>query len=92
MAKTNLNKYQNSIGKNYIQYFSADNGTTGWRTFDDGAVTRPVNGIDGSPSIISLSTTAVSLLSGSQSFLITKTSASAQGEGVSTDFTIDLED
>ena len=52
--------------------------------YDDGAVAAPVDMTGGSPSVVSLSleTNAADVLRGKKSYLIAKTAADAQGEGV----------
>lgn len=76
-------------GVNFITNGDAENGTTGWATYDEGFSPYPVDGTGGTPSVISFSTTSTNPLAGTNSFLITKTGSNALGEGVSYDFTID---
>lgn len=80
-----------SSGINYIDNSDAAAGVSLWATYADAAGTTPVDGTGGSPNI-TLTRTTSSPLRGSGSFLITKDAANRQGEGVSTDFTIDNAD
>lgn len=66
-----------------------ESSSTSWATYDDGAVAAPVDGTGGTPSYLAFARTATSPLIGTGSGLMTKSAASALGEGVSTDFTID---
>jgi len=63
--------------------------TAGWVRYDDGAVATPVDGTGGTPSYLTFARTTSSPLVGTGSGLMTKSAASALGEGVSYDFTID---
>ncbi len=76
---------------NYIKNGNAEVNVNGWVAYADSG-SRPVNGIDGSPTITITRTTS-SPLRGVGSFLISKTTGvSTQGQGVSYDFTIDSAD
>lgn len=78
-------------GINHITNENADGGTTGWAAYADAAASTPVDGTGGSPTVtITRSTTTP--LRGTGSFLLTKDAANRQGEGVSSDFTIDRAD
>lgn len=84
-------------GAGAINYIAAnpdaESGTTGWATYADAAGTSPVDGTGGSPSHITLTSSGTSPLRGTKSFLMSNSgSTSAQGEGVSFDFTIDAAD
>jgi hypothetical protein len=76
-----------------INYITNPDGTstTGWAAYADAAGTTPVNGTGGSPTI-TLTASGTNPLRGVSSFLLTKDAANRQGEGVSTDFTIDRVD
>lgn len=77
-----------SSGINWITNGDAEAGTTGWNTYADAAATRPVDGTGGSPTHISIASSATAPLAGTKSFVITNSgSTSAQGEGVSYAFT-----
>lgn len=77
-------------GTNYIKNTNGTGGTTGYTAFKDAAGTTPVDGTGGSPTHISVSTTGTNPLFGAASLTISNSgSSSAQGEGVSYDFTID---
>lgn len=80
-----------SSGINYIDNSDAAAGVSLWNTYADAAGTSPVDGTGGSANI-TLTRTTSSPLRGSGSFLITKDAVNRQGEGVSTDFTIDNAD
>ena len=67
--------------------FEIDLGT--WVSYDDGAATEPVDGTGGTPTNITFATTGSSLRGDSSASLTYAAAASAQGEGVSVDFTID---
>jgi hypothetical protein len=65
--------------------------TSGWNTYADAAGTTPVDGTGGVPNVTLIRTTT-QVLRGGSSFLLTKDAANRQGQGVSTDFTIDQAD
>lgn len=73
---------------NYILNFGAEYDDTGYNTYDDGAVSKPVDGTGGSPAI-SFTRSASSPLYGVGKMLLTNTGADRQGEGGSYDFTIE---
>jgi len=82
-----------SGGINYISNFDFEaNNTTGWATYDDGAVSAPVDGTGGSPSTLTLSANSTTPLRGNTDFKIVKSAADGQGEGWSYDFSIDAPD
>ena len=60
-----------------------------WVAFDDGAVTEPVDGTGGSPTVITCTRNTTTPIRGSGDMVVTSTAASAQGEGCSADFDID---
>ncbi len=66
-----------------------DTDAAGWVRYNDGAVAAPVDGTGGTPSYLTFARTTSSPLVSAGSGLITKSAASALGEGVSYDFTID---
>jgi hypothetical protein len=70
----------------------AETGVADLATYDDGAVDVPVDGTDGSPSVIAVSQETSSPLRDSASFKIAKSAANGQGEGASIDFDIDTAD
>lgn len=81
-------------GINYCDNPDAEVDTTGWATYDDGAVAVPVDGDGGAPdSTFTRDTTSTALLlplRGAASFLWDAgAAANRQGEGVSYDFDID---
>lgn len=68
----------------------AEINTGTWATFDDGAVSDPVDMTGGSSSTLTLSrtTTAGEVLNGLASLKLVKSAANGQGEGISTSFYI----
>jgi hypothetical protein len=79
---------------NYIENGGfEDLSTTGWSTYNDGAVSVPVNGkcLFCAPNITFSAITSV-VLRGNASGLILKDAVNRQGEGVSYDFDIDAAD
>jgi hypothetical protein len=79
-----------SVGINHIDNSTGDN-TSFWDTFKDAAAAVPVDGTGG-VSTLTFVASSSSPLRGSFSFLLTKGAANLQGEGVSTNFTIDPAD
>jgi len=78
--------------RNYISNASFEDTTiTGWSTYADAAATTPVNGTAGSATS-TVAYSAVTPLRQVGSMLWTKPASNRQGEGVSYDFTIDLQD
>lgn len=78
---------------NYITNGDFETGlTTGWATYDDGAVAAPVNGTAGSSSTLTLSANTTTPLRGSYDFKVAKSAADSQGEGFSYDFTLAVPD
>lgn len=75
---------------NFLTNPDAETGTTSYATYKDAAATRPVDGTGGTALYTTITTTSTNPLSGTNSFLISKSANNAQGEGVSTDFTIDI--
>lgn len=80
-----------SSGINYITNPDAEANVTGWNTYADAAGSSPVDGTGGSPNVTITRTTSTPLR-GTGSLLLTKDAANRQGQGVSTDFTIDSAD
>jgi len=80
-----------SSGINYIDNGNAeDNNTTGWATYNDGAVSEPVDGTGGSASNFTFTAQSFVALRDTYSFYFSKTgSTSIQGQGISYDFSID---
>ena len=79
-------------GRNYVTNPDAEANTTGWNLFDDGAVSRPVNGTGGSAAQVTWTRSTSSALRGIGSFLYSKAAADGQGEGVSIDLVVDRAD
>jgi hypothetical protein len=80
-----------SGGVNYLSAGTDGDSIASWVTYADAAATSPVDGTGGSPS----STFAVSTdssIRGTTNFLWTHSAANRQGEGFSTNFTIDPSD
>lgn len=82
-----------TAGINYISNPDAEANTNGWSAYDDAAQV-PVDGTGGSPGLVLLtrSNLDANVLRGSFSFVMDKQSGDAQGQGVSTDFSIDNQD
>lgn len=74
-------------GFNYISNSDAETNTSFWNTYADAASSQPVDGTGGSPNITWTRSTS-NALRGVASFIFTKDAANRQGQGVSTDFTI----
>lgn len=77
-----------------IQYISnpnADANTAGWATYADAAQASPVDGTGGTANITWTRNTTTPLR-GIADFILTKDAANRQGQGVSTDFSIDSAD
>lgn len=79
---------------NYIKNPKAESGVNNWQVYDDGAVATPVDGLGGFPNVgfFTNQDTPASVLRGDRSFRMTTAASNRQGEGVSTDFTIDNAD
>jgi len=80
-----------AVNRNYVSNPNANQSTAGWSTYADAAAALPVDGTGGSAAI-SFSRSTASPLRGAAEFVITKDGVSRQGQGVSTDFTIDRSD
>lgn len=87
---TDLIEFGSGGGGGLKNYLTTDNsnfeiGVADWITYDDGAVSEPINGVDGSPSLVTIDVTTVSteVLEGTQSFKIIKAVGDATGEGSS---------
>jgi hypothetical protein len=78
-------------GINYVANPSFDSAATSWNTYADAAADSPVDGTGGSPNVTITRSTSSPLRSSGMGVL-TKDAANRQGQGVSTDFTIDLAD
>lgn len=74
-------------GINYITNGQADTGVAGWATYADAASAIPVDGTGGSPAI-TFTASGSTPLRGSASFLLSKSAANRQGQGVAYDFVI----
>ena len=79
-----------SLGINYILNGDAEDGTTGWATYNDGASAAPVDGTGGTASSLSLGVDPTELIRKDNHFSFTQGSGSgsAQGQGWSYDFAI----
>lgn len=77
--------------KNYITNGDLTFGLRGFVTYNDGAVSRPVDGVGGTPTV-SISVETAFALAGDSSLRFSKPASNAQGQGVSTDFKIDAAD
>jgi hypothetical protein len=73
----------------FITNGTFDTNLNDWTLFDDGAVSIPVDGDSGTPSLLSISRITTNQISGAGSMLITKAAGNAQGEGVRTVVTYD---
>lgn len=94
-AWSDLASGSGSGGINYILNPDAEaNSTMNWSTYDDGAVSEPIDGTGGSPGSFAFSVTNSTALRGNYYFnmLDSASSPGPQGEGVSTDFSIDTAD
>lgn len=80
-----------SSKRNYISNPFATNNAIGWSTYSNTAQPSPVTGTGGSPSV-TVSRSTSSPLSGDASVLLSKSASNLQGNGWSTDFTIDIAD
>jgi hypothetical protein len=77
--------------KTYIANYNIDSSTTSWATYADAAGVVPVDGTGG-VATTTFTFSSSSPLRGSGSGIITKDAANRQGEGISTNFTIDTAD
>lgn len=77
---------------NYVTDSGVESGVSQWSLYNDGASAAPVDGTGGSAAQLSLTATSSNPLRDKQSISLAKASGSAQGQGISTDFTIDLAD
>lgn len=74
----------------WIDNFNAEDDASGWAAYKDAASAVPVDGTSGSPTVtITRTTSAGEFWDGEAGFKITKPASDVQGEGVSTDFTIE---
>jgi len=71
---------------NRIENYNFETDTTGWNTYDDGALV-PIDGTGGSPSV-TIGTTLAFELEGTRSGVIGTPGSNAQGQGVSYDFSL----
>lgn len=81
-------------GINYVTNPDFEAALTDWNTYNDGAVSAPVDGTGGTATALSTTrtTSASEILRETASLKISKSASSAQGQGVSTDITIDPAD
>lgn len=77
---------------NYVTNSDFEIDVSDWNTYDDGPVAIPVDGTGGAPTAIAISRETTSVLRGTGSLKIAKSAANGQGEGVSTDLSIDSAD
>jgi hypothetical protein len=80
-----------SDAKTYVANYNIDSSTTSWATYADAAGAVPVDGTGGAPTT-TFTFSSSTPLRGTGSGIITKDAANRQGEGISTDFTIDTAD
>jgi hypothetical protein len=66
----------------------AEGVTTSWSAYKDAAGVAPVDGTGGTPTVVSVSNSTSSPLSGNKSLVLVKTASNGQGEGISIPFTI----
>lgn len=78
-------------GINYVTNPDFESSATDWSAYADAAQSTPEDGTGGSPTV-TITRTTTDPQRGTGSGLITKDAANRQGEGVSTDFTIDRAD
>lgn len=81
-----------SGGINHITNPDAEKDTDGYVTFDDGAVSIPVDGTGGTATGITFTRNTTDPLRGTADFLLSKSAVDAQGEGFSYDFSIENAD
>ena len=79
-------------GINYIDNNDAEVDTADWSTYDDGAVSEPVDGTGGASSTLTFTRNTSSPLRGNADFDLAKSAADGQGEGNAVPFTIDIAD
>lgn len=80
-------------GVNYITNPDGQGGTSGYVAYQNTAQATPVTGTGGTPTHISIAATGTAPLRGTTSLVISNSGGtSAQGEGISNDFTIDPAD
>ena len=80
-------------GINFCLNPDAEDDTTGWAIYNDGAVEKPIDGTGGTPTVsFSRITAGGFVLRGDGSFSFTKPASNVQGQGFSYDFTIDYTD
>ena len=78
--------------KNFAKNPGIENGKTFYTRYADAAAAPPVDGTGGSPSVLTTITASTSSpLAGSYSLILSKDAVNRQGEGFSTDFTVDSE-
>lgn len=93
-VETPIGSGSSGSGKNYFPTaVNLGTATTGFSQYADAAGLLPVDGNGGSPSgNFSIAASGTSPLSGTSSLVISKDAANRQGEGISTDFSIDVSD
>jgi len=81
------------LGVNHVSNPDFELNATDWNLFADGAVSAPVDGTGGAATItFTRTTTASEVLRGAGSGKISKDAADRQGEGLSSDLDLDLQD
>lgn len=78
-------------GINYIVNSDAETGVDDWNVYADAAGTEPVDGTGGTATV-TIAQNTTTPLRGDADFNLVKTAADSQGQGWSTDFTIDNQD
>jgi hypothetical protein len=78
-------------GFNYIKNPDAEKGTDGWGTYADAAGTQPVDGAGGSPDLTFVRNTSYPLR-GNADFKLSKPASNCQGQGVSYELDLDVQD
>lgn len=92
-AETELGSGGGSGGINHITNPDAETNANDWAAYADAAGTEPVDGTGGAANVtLTRTTTSGEVLRGDASFKLAKDASDRQGEGVSTDFTVDAQD
>ena len=82
---------QSELTDNYVKNSRAKIDVSGWNVYKNTAQATPVSGTGGSPSVTIARNTTNPLRNGAD-FIFSKPASNCQGEGVSTDITIDIAD
>ena len=78
--------------RNFVKDGGAELYTRGFVLYNDGAVTRPLDGTGGAATVSAVTLTTTTPIRNAKSFLITKAASNVQGQGYSIPFTIDRKD